>query len=146
MSLLCRFVNTSGALPLWRLYLKKLIWLVSSTTGLRQTVLKLVLSVMQSLGSNWPSNNENSWQHRHSDGKGSEMHFEHEHQFVSFWRGLFSISRRWALAASSICLSSSSVYSGSSWYQTLHSLLLLLSSLATENHQRTDVYFPAHAW
>jgi hypothetical protein len=26
-----------------------------------------------------PSNNENSWQHRHSDGKGSEMHFEHEH-------------------------------------------------------------------
>jgi hypothetical protein len=25
-----------------------------------------------------------SWQHRHSDGKGSEMHFEHEHQFVSF--------------------------------------------------------------
>ena len=36
-------------------------------------------------------------------------------KFVSFWRGLFSISRRWALAASSICLSSSSVYSGSSW-------------------------------
>jgi hypothetical protein len=60
---------------------------------------------MQSLGSNWPSNNENAWQHRHSDGKGSEMHFEHEHQFVSFWRGLFSISRRRALAASSICLS-----------------------------------------
>jgi hypothetical protein len=29
---------------------------------------------MQSLGSNWPSNNENAWQHRHSDGKGSEMH------------------------------------------------------------------------
>jgi hypothetical protein len=25
-------------------------------------------------------------------------------KFVSFWRGLFSISRRWALAASSICL------------------------------------------
>jgi hypothetical protein len=69
-------------------------------TGLRQTVLKLGLSVMQSLGSNWLSNNENSWQHRHSDGKGSEMHFEHEHQFVSFWRGLFSISRRWAIAAS----------------------------------------------
>jgi hypothetical protein len=35
-------------------------------------------------------------------------------KFVSFWRGLFSISRRWALAASSICLRSSSVYSGSS--------------------------------
>jgi hypothetical protein len=25
-------------------------------------------------------------------------------------------------------------------------LNILLSSLATENHQRTDVYFPAHAW
>ena len=23
---------------------------------------------------------------------------------------------------------------------------VLLSSLVTENHQRTDVYFPAHAW
>jgi hypothetical protein len=33
-------------------------------------------------------------------------------KFVSFWRGFFSISRRWTLAASSICLSSSSVYSG----------------------------------
>ena len=25
-------------------------------------------------------------------------------------------------------------------------ILLLSSSLVTENHQRTDVYFPAHAW
>ena len=31
---------------------------------------------------------------------------------ASAQRGLFSISRRWALAVSSICLSSSSVYSG----------------------------------
>jgi hypothetical protein len=30
------------------------------------------------------------------------MHFEHGHQFVSFWRGLFSISRRWAIATFSI--------------------------------------------
>ena len=36
-------------------------------------------------------------------------------KFVSFWRGLFSISRCWALAASSICLSFSFVYSGSTW-------------------------------
>ena len=110
------WVSTSGALPLWRLYLGKLIQLVSRTTGFRQTVLKSILSLMHSPNSILPSQRVNSWQQRHSVNNGITMHLVHEHQSVLNWRGLLRISWFRELSAASILWSSSSVYSGSSAY------------------------------